>query len=412
MRLTRKSNVVKSLAASAVTAIILIYALFVSVNVVNMMSLYEAKTPHIMTAQQALPQADFGRFWYVGKRLVSLCAARFGYTTVQSTWFTSTFQIDILSAREHPRAVWLYPPTMGLLAMVFSFLPLATSFWTWRLASLAAAFLLLRRAGLGWRVIVAGLACPAEVYDTICGQTGALTTGLLVSALLLIETRPRVSGMLTGLLSVKPQLCMIAPLILLHKRHMPAIIAGSLTSLLLVVVSILLQGWQMWVWFLTVAEPNSSIILNGPVDSLGSAGFTVLMMARHLHASVYQAWMLQAGVSVGAASAIWFRWQKPVSDPVQQMALTVSLLVLVMPYGYAYDLVAFGVGMSAMFARAPIWQKPIFAAMWLMTGLTITIENSTGFVVMPVAAVVATILLGTRPRPRPSELGSGLMTSS
>jgi len=374
-------------------AITCLYLLFAASSFWVMRGMHSPAHSQVMTATQELPQADFARFWYVGKRLVMQRAADFGHAMPPSPWFKATFKIDMLSPAVPPRSAWLYPPTMGVLAMLFASAPLAASFWLWEIFSLAAAAFLLRTAGLGWFVIVAGLASPAELQDLIAGQNGALLAGLFVSSLLCFDTKPRLSGVLAGLLCIKPQAAIALPMILLQRPRHTALLWCIFTGLALAALSILLEGWQSWAWFFNVAEPASTRLLDLPFNKLPLGGITVLMMARSFHASVATAWALQAVSSATAAVLIWRAWARPGSDALRRMALTICLAVLLTPYGYMYDLVGFSIAMAAMFAISPAALKPVFALLWLSGGYTGTLEKLTGFVLMPVAAALGAWLI-------------------
>jgi hypothetical protein len=374
-------------------AITCLYLLFAASSFWVMRDMHSPAHSQVMTATQELPQADFARFWYVGKRLVIQRAADFGHAMPQSPWFQAAFKIDILSPAVPPRSAWLYPPTMGVLAMLFSSAPLAASFWLWEIFSLAAAAFLLRTAGLGWLVIAAGLASPAGLQDLIAGQNGALLAGLFVSSLLCFDTKPKLSGVLAGLLCIKPQAAIALPMILLQRRRHKALRWCLFTGLAIAALSILLEGWQSWAWFFDVAEPASARLLALPFNKLPLGGVTVMMMARSLHASLATAWALQAVSSATAAILIWMAWARPVGDAVRRMALTACLAALLTPYGYMYDLVGFSIAMAAMFALSPAALKPVFALLWLSGGYTGTLEKLTGFVLMPVAAALGAWLI-------------------
>jgi hypothetical protein len=376
-------------------AVAMLYALYLVSSAWLMARMYAPGHAQAMTATTELPQSDFARFWYVGNILLQRRAASFGIHLPPSPWFSATFQLDILQPGTHPEMIWLYPPTMGLLAMLFAALPLAASFWVWRAASLALAAILLSQAGLEWQVVLVGLASPAEIHDIVGGQNGALMAGLLVGALLLADTRPRLAGVLAGLLCIKPQVAIIVPLVLLHRGRVKALAACACTLATMVALSIAAEGWHSWVWFATVAQPQSTRIMNAPFDKMTRGGFTVLMMARHLHLSIATAWALQCASSAASALLIWRAWRGPTRDAVARMALTLSLAVFLTPYGFIYDLVGFSVAMAAMCARTQGWQRPCFALLWLAGGYTLSLENMTGQIVMPVAALLAAALIAS-----------------
>jgi hypothetical protein len=342
--------------------------------------------PHVMTATQELPQSDFARFWYAGKMLFIQSAAHFGDHIEPSPWFKSTFRIDILSPSAPPTIAWLYPPTMGLLAIVFSFAPLGLSYWLWQIGSLACAGFLLRYAGLPWLVIIAGLGSPACLHNFIGGQNGALTGGLLVAALLLFDTQPRRGGLVAGLLCIKPQMMFALPAILLNKSRLGTLLACMLTAAGVAALSLLIEGWPAWQHFLAVAQPDSMRLLALPLSQkFPVAGITVFVMARSLHASVAQAWCLQIISAILSMLLVWQSWRRAASDPVPRMALTVCLTLLITPYGYSYDLVAFSIAMAALFARASSVEQAVISLLWLFGGYTITFVNLTGIIIMPLA---------------------------
>ena len=368
-----------------------LYLLYLVSCVHLMIVMHAPGESRIMSAARELPQSDFARFWYVGTRLVVQRAADFGFHIALPPGFTAIFTLDILSPAQHPELIWLYPPTMGVLAMLFSCLPLWLSFWVWRGVSLIIAAACWRYARLEWPVIFMGLASTAALHDALGGQNGVLMAGFYVAGLLCFETKPRFGGFAAGLLSLKPQLAAALPMILLRRRYFSALGTCLLTSLALVVLSILAEGWHSWVWFFTISEPNATRILNAPAAHLVPGGYTVLMMARSLHAPLAAAWAVQLACTIVAAFFIWRAWGRPDADPVARMAVTASLALLLSPYGYIYDLVSFSVAMAAMCSRAA-HRWPLFALLWLAGGYTDTLENLTGVIFMPLAAIIGAIL--------------------
>jgi len=251
------------------------------------------------------------------------------------------------------------------------------------------AALLLRRAGLGWGVIVAGLASTAALHDLAGGQNGTLVGGLLVSALLLAEARPG----LAGALAVKPQMALVFPMIVLRSGSAKLLAVGVLTALALVLLSWLAEGKQAWVWFLTVGRPAATLVAEQPFSVFfPAAGINVFSMARGLGAGLHAAWAWQAGSSVAALGLVWVAWRPSTMASQPRMAFTCALGVLAMPYGFAYDLVAFSLGMAALYPRASGWERLILGLLWLMGGYTITLANHTGLVLFPVFAALGAAL--------------------
>ncbi len=376
------------------TALLGVFYFIYLVSVASLMTAMRAKGHDLaMTLTQELPQSDFARFWYVGQRLLMRDAAALGLHLAPSAWFVRSFPLDILSSATPPSKMWLYPPPMGLLAMPFALLPLAPAFWLWRGVSVLVAALLLRRSGLGWGVIVAGLASTAALHDLVGGQNGTLIAGLLVSALLLVETRPSWAGVLAGTLAVKPQMALVFPIIVLRSGGAKLLAAGALTALALALLSWFAEGTQAWVWFLTVGRPAATLVAEQPFSVFfPAAGITVFSMARGLGAGLHAAWAWQAASSMAALGLTWGAWRPGAMTPQPRMACTCALGVLAMPYGFAYDLVAFSIGMAALYPRAGGWERLALGLLWLMGGYTITLANYTGLVLFPVFAVLGAAL--------------------
>jgi hypothetical protein len=315
--------------------------------------------------QLTLAHEDFGRFWYVGQRLLHAGSN----TSAPITQLRLQFPTDILSIDRSPLQAWLYPPTTNLLAMAFALFPLGLSFWLWTAATLTVSGLILRCAGLRWRVIAMGLLSPADFFNFNHGQIGTLVGSILVACLLMMDTRPRLAGVLAGCLSFKPQVG-LALFVILPQRWRAALPWAVLTFIGLVALSILFEGFGMWVWFFTVGGPIATRIISAPFNvPLAEAFISVFMTARSFGVGIVAADMLQlvsAVVSLALVAAAWRRKR----SKLKLMAFTVCLTPLITPYGFAYDLSGFGVAMAAMFCVADDRRKWIFSILWLMSGFT------------------------------------------
>lgn len=380
-------------------AIAWLYLAYAAIVIMLMIAARKHGSPDLGTGGRPLPQYDFARFWYVGKESFLERAAAFGFPVRPSPWLRQNLPLNILRP-DSAGAMWLYPPTMNLLAIPFSFIPLASSFWVWRAASILLAGILLRRAGLAWIVIVAGLFGPAGMRDLFIGQNGTFTAGLLVAALLQVDRRPSFAGICAGLLCLKPQIGVALPLILLHPRRRKALLVGIGMILALVLLSFPLLGLQPWLVFLRVAQPVAAEIITTPFAKVVSpGGTTVFLMARSFSATVAQAGILQALTALTALVVLAVAWRDQTSEPVARMALTVSLSLLIMPYGYSYDLVAFSVAMASLSLRATDGAKLWFLALWVFAGYTTTLATVSGHIFMPLAAAMGAYLSWRAGRP-------------
>lgn len=370
--------------------LLLFYPLFAASNMHLMFTMRHG--PEALTAEHELPESDFGLFWCAGKGLAAKAAQRLGLSGPDAG-YRQICQLDIL-ADDAPQALaWPYPPPVGLLVVPFAALPLRLSFFAWRVLSLVLGGWLLRRAGLGWATILAGLASPAALHDMTGGQNGTLTGALLVAALLFAPSRPRIAGVLAGLLALKPQLGLVFPAIIWRRGGARLVLAGACTVLVLVLASLVIWGPAQWLWFLHVAESDEMRTAALPFSRFfPAAGITVYDMVRSLGGTPTLAWIMQAAVALPAFGLTFLAWRKEAIQPLPRMALTVSLALLIMPHGFSYDLVAFSLGMAALFFRAGGWWRLPLAFVWLMGGYTITVANYTGLLLFPLWAVCGAAL--------------------
>ena len=377
----------------------LCYAVF-ALSTVHLMRAMRG-APEVLTAAHELPQSDFGLFWCAGHGLADQAAARLGLPEPDAA-YRGICRIDILADGAPRRLAWPYPPPMGFLVVPFSFFPLGLGFWLWRLFSLGVGAWLLRKARLSWPVIAAGLASPAALHDMTGGQNGTLTGAVLVASLVLAEMRPRVAGVLAGLLLLKPQMGLVFPAIIWRRYGVRLVLAGVVTGLGLVVAALAVWGVGPWLWFLHVAGPDEARTAALPFSSFfPAAGITVYDMARSFGMGSAAAWACQGAVAVAALGLLWAGWRAGVMQPVPRMAFSVSLGLLLMPHGFSYDLVAFSTGMAALFFqagffRADAWARLALALLWLMGGYTITLANYTGLLLFPLWAACGAALAWRR----------------
>src|SRR5437016_5803425 len=97
---------------------------------------------------------------------------------------------------------WLTPERLRLYpALLLALLPYGLALGVWQLSTLplylAGVRGALRESGISGRdVLVAALAFPAVFVNLTHGQNGFLTAGLFAGALLCLETRPWLAGLM------------------------------------------------------------------------------------------------------------------------------------------------------------------------------------------------------------------------
>jgi Glycosyltransferase family 87 len=184
------------------------------------------------------PFGDFFGFWSFG-RFAAISGSAiydpFALTTYQHTLDPS------LSGYPYP-----YPPTFALLLIPFGWMNLPLAYFCW----IAATFALYAVATLGrqWRSMsgLALLTAPTTLLTVISGQNGLLSAALLIAGLRSFPRAPGLGGVFLGLLTYKPQLALMVPIVLLASRSIRATVAAAMTVLVIVALSSAALGWSMW----------------------------------------------------------------------------------------------------------------------------------------------------------------------
>lgn len=264
-----------------------------------------------------------------------------------------------------PNQEWSYPPSILWLGLPLSFLPLPVAYAVWTFGAIAALGLALRPLRLPRLALVAILTSPAVVTSAIFGQNGSLTAALLLGSLLTSMRAPVLSGLLAGLLTLKPHLGLLIPVVYLATANWRAFFTAAAASIALFAATGLAFGFQVWTGFVTVTSPLMAMILEAPYPQLYHANaMTFFILGRSIGLGVAAAYAYQALFSAIAVGAVAWLWRKPDVDLGIKAALTALLALTATPYGYSYDAVPFSVAVVALFLSARTPNRYLFCLLW------------------------------------------------
>jgi hypothetical protein len=247
--------------------------------------------------------------------------------------------------------VWPYPPVFLFAAAAIACIPFVPAAAAWLLLTALAYIAAIRNIVGNRSGVLLALGFPGALWNITAGQSGFLSTALMAGALGLMERRPVMAGCCLGLLTYKPQLGLLFPLVLAVGGRWRVIIAAATTALLLATASWLAFGTAAWDAFL-----HSLIIVNqrALVDG-GDAGAswnklqTVFGLVRVLGGSASFAWACQAAMAFGVATVLCALWRSRAPFDLKAAALAVGALMAT-PYLFIYDLVLLAVP-TAFFLR-------------------------------------------------------------
>jgi hypothetical protein len=229
-----------------------------------------------------------------------------------------------------------YPPSLLLALPALAALPYLVALPLWLLLTYLPFVALVRRAAPHPATLWLTLALPAGYLNVLHGQAGFLVAALLGGALLLLDRRPVLAGVLLGVLTFKPQLGFLVPVALVAAGRWRCVAAAAATALVLMLASYAVFGPATWSAFLAGAQAARVHLETGelPWEKM----HTVFAGARLIGIGVAGAYALQTAATLAVAALVWRAWRRP-AEPALRNALLVAGAVLAAPYGFEYDLV-------------------------------------------------------------------------
>jgi len=251
-----------------------------------------------------------------------------------------------------------------------------------------------RPAGRG-DILLLALAYPAVLINIGHGQNGFLTAALLGGALIILDRRPILAGILIGLLVYKPQFGLMIPLALVAGGHWRTFAAAAATVAALTLVTTLAFGPEVWPAFKASTEFSRSVVLEQ-----GQTGWqkiqSVFSWARMWGAPIPLAYALQGALTIAIGVVIVRVWRSAAAPALKSATLCVAA-ILATPYSLDYDMMVLA-PVIAFFALDGLrrgfgpWEKTALAALWLVPLLARSVAQAT-LIPLGVPAMLATCVL-------------------
>ncbi len=225
---------------------------------------------------------------------------------------------------------WVNPPNFLLLVLPFSLLPFGLSYAIFQavgLVLLLAALALQVKDVARWRLFAFALAlCPATAFTLFVGQSSFLTVALLVGGFAVIERRPIVAGILFGVLTYKPQFCLMIPIALLAGRQWRAIASAAVTAAIIIGASVGFFGvepWRVWLEFAAgMGEAYQRWAATGRL--LGQSVYACVVL---LGGTAALAKYAQAAAMIFAAATVYWCFHRPMRGELKLAVLLTATLL-------------------------------------------------------------------------------------
>jgi len=290
------------------------------------------------SATKGAALTDFLVFWSAGSlALQGHAAAAYDPATMSAAELR-------LAASHYQTLPWVYPPTFLLVVTPFALLPYAVGYVTWISAGLLAY------AGTLFAVIprrlapLVALASPSVLWNLFEGQNGLFTTALLGGSLAFLEARPVLAGIFLGLLTYKPQVGVLFPIVLLITGRWRVIASAAATAACFAAASYLTFGTETWTGFLRSLTGTANTEFTAQIFPFVALQSTYGLL-RSVGASDAIAWALQVIASISAGAAVCWIWTRPLPFDLKAAAISAGALVIT-PYLLPHDLAALAVPMA------------------------------------------------------------------
>ena len=251
----------------------------------------------------------------------------------------------------HWRWPFPYMPTMLLWITPLKFANLLQAYLLW-LALSGTVFYLACRHYLSATGAVLALIYPPVVKGLLTGQVVAVIASIILWS---GRTSNRLAaGVGFGVVaSIKPQLVIMAPLMLLLRRDWQAIVAAGATFVILVLVSVPLFGADRWSeWLGSMAHFHHAVVDTSVITGGASPAIAALR------------WGLPPlpFLLLGIAGGAWLVWHCRDRSDLERTSAMIAGSLLASPYAISYDL-----GLLAPFLACSVMNGRILPVLGVTT---------------------------------------------
>jgi len=279
---------------------------------------------------------DFLNTWMGGRSaLAEGPAAWFDYATY------CTFLLSFFGVQDMHQYFWSYPPHVLLFIWPFGLMPYLLAFALWTVLGFGLFLYAARAGGVRQEHLLFIAVAPAVAINVFVGQNGFFMAALLIGGLVNLDRRPVLAGVLFGVLTIKPQLGLLLPMVLVLTGRWRTIMSAAITTGALVAATTWLYGSDIWTAYFTQVVPQQRYLQETGNGLLLLQISSAFYAGRLVGLPLGVAWAAQALVSaVVLAAVVWTFWRR--RDPTLSMALLVAAIFLFTPYSLNYDMVVLG----------------------------------------------------------------------
>lgn len=300
-------------------------------------------------------------------------------------------QKEVSGRADIPYFGWHYPPMFLLLAAALATLPYLAALAAYQAVTLVPYLAIVARIAGQQEAWLVALAFPAVFVNVTHGHNGFITAALIGCALLLLDRRPLVAGVLIGCLAYKPQFGLLIPLALAATWRWRTIAAAAVTVLAIAGLTWAAFGADVFAAFWHSLGMARRVVMEG------APGFhkiqSVYAGLRLAGVPMAVANAVQMLVTLGAAVAVVALWRSRAAFELKAAGLIIASLIAT-PYFLDYDLVVLAPAIAFLAAHglrhgfAP-WEVSMLTALWVLPLAARSIAEATYVSLTPIILIAA-----------------------
>jgi hypothetical protein len=283
-----------------------------------------------------LVDRDFANYWVAGQMVAS---GDYLELFSQDTYFP---RLQALFGADYQIRNWGYPPHYLLLISPLGLVGYKTGFVSFlgiTLVVFIVAALVFRRAYAprsDLRVLSLAL-FGFVLMMLVTAQNGFLTAAALLFGLAWMRSRPLAAGLAFAVLTVKPQLGLLVPLLLVFDRNWRTFLSATACTTALVGLSVLSFGIESWLAYLTETLAYQRSVMTDWYGIFLRMMPTVFGSVRTLGFSPETAANAQLPVTIAAAGVVLWLLHRE-GDPLRRALTLTCGTFLLTPYAFNYDM--------------------------------------------------------------------------
>ncbi|PHQ63506.1 MAG: hypothetical protein COC10_05810 [Sphingobium sp.] len=236
-----------------------------------------------------------------------------------------------------------YPPQSLFLAMPFAELPYLPALILWTVAG-ATFFMWAAKPYMASLPNWLAIATPAAVVNIWCGHYGFVIGALWLLFFRSLNRAPIRSGVIAGLMTLKPHLGLLIAATLIYRRKGKVIGFAIIVTLALILLSSFAFDFDLWRQWIV----ETSALQNRIMNASGNKFYFLMMPSAYIALREYPA-MIAVIVQISFATvAIWLTWRARNADIQQFAFICATATAIILPYIFNYDLTVVSLGFAIL----------------------------------------------------------------